>query len=143
MSSLIDWLRPYRLLFAWIVALVGTLGSIVAQYGFGLAPCMLCWYQRVFLYPQVIILGVAMYREDRSVRLYALPLSILGACFALYQYLEQKIPALKDAIRCSSVVPCSGHYIDWLGFITIPLLSLAGFLLITLLLCERRTRSGS
>lgn len=134
-----DWLRSYNLLFAWIIALVGMLATLVAEYGFGLTPCMLCWYQRIFLYPQVIILGIAMFREDRGARLYALPLSIIGACFALYQYLEQKVPALRDAIRCSTDVPCSGHYIDWLGFITIPFLSLIAFLAITALLFLRET----
>lgn len=127
-------IRSYSLLIAWLIALIGTLGSLLAEYGFGLTPCMLCWYQRIFLYPLVLILGIAMYREDYTVRLYALPLSIIGALFALYQYLEQKVPALKDAIRCTTGVPCSRHYINWLGFITVPLLSLAAFLLIGFLL---------
>ncbi len=138
MKVIPDWLRSYNLLIAWVIALVGTLATLVAEYGFGLTPCMLCWYQRIFLYPQVIVLAVAMYRDDARVKLYVLPLSVIGAVFALYQYLEQKVPALRDAIRCSTDVPCSGHYIDWLGFITIPFLSLVGFTLITALMLLRR-----
>lgn len=137
MKALIAFFRAYNILIAWTVALLGTLGSLVAEYGFGLTPCMLCWYQRIFLYPLVVILSVAMYREDRTVKVYAGPLSVIGSAFALYHYLEQKVPALKDAIRCTTGVPCSGHYINWLGFITIPLLSLVAFLLITLLLFIR------
>lgn len=137
MKSVFAALRTYNLLIAWVVALIGTIGSLLAEYGFGMTPCMLCWYQRIFLYPLVIILAVAAYRGDRASRAYALPLSILGVCFALYHYLEQKVPALKNAIRCETGVPCSGHYINWLGFITIPLLSLAGFLVISFLLILR------
>jgi disulfide bond formation protein DsbB len=137
MKTASSFLRPYSLLVAWLIALVGTAGSLVAEYGFGLTPCMLCWYQRIFLYPLVIILGVAAFRNDRKARGYVLPLSVLGSCVALYQYLEQKVPALRNAIRCTTGVPCSGHYINWLGFITIPFLSLIGFLAITALLLVR------
>lgn len=138
MKTLLDWLRTYSLFLAWIIAFIGTAATLVAEYGFSLTPCMLCWYQRVFLYPQVILLAVAAYRNDARVKAYVLPLSVLGMIFALYHYLEQKLPALKDAIRCTTGVPCSGHYINWLGFITIPLLSLLGFTLITALMLIRR-----
>ena len=138
MMNLFDRIRSYGLIFAWIIALIGTLASLIAEYGFGLTPCMLCWYQRVFLYPLVIVLGIAMYRDDANISRYTIPLSSIGALVALYHYLEQKVPALKDAIRCTTGVPCSGHYIDWLGFITIPLLSLLAFGLITFLLAIAR-----
>ena len=138
MKTLLEWLRTYSLFLAWIIAFIGAAATLVAEYGFGLTPGMLAWSQRVFVYPQVIPLPFAAYRNAARVKPYVLPLSVLGMIFALYHYLEQKVPALKDAIRCTTGVPCSGHYINWLGFITIPLLSLLGFTLITALLIIRR-----
>jgi disulfide bond formation protein DsbB len=103
-------------------------------------PCTLCWYQRILMYPLVLILGVASYRQDRSVVVYALPLSLLGVGVSLFHYLDQKIPGFGPPGLCSGGVPCSAAYIDWLGFITIPFLALVAFAGISAALLTMRAR---
>lgn len=127
-------LERYGLYFAWVVALIATAGSLYFSEVRGFIPCQLCWYQRILMYPEFIILGIASYRGDRNIAVYVLPLSIMGLIIALYHYGEQKVPWLRVEGLCQAGVPCSGSYIDWLGFITIPFLSLVAFALITFFL---------
>ncbi|MEM7739137.1 MAG: disulfide bond formation protein B, partial [Deinococcota bacterium] len=84
--------------------------------------------------PLVLLFGVASYRNDKSVVVYALPLSILGMGVGTYQYLDQKIPSFGPPAACSAGVPCSTQYINWYGFVTIPFLALTAFTLISAIL---------
>ncbi|WHY66112.1 disulfide oxidoreductase [Neobacillus sp. SuZ13] len=122
------------LLLAWIAAIIATLGSLYFSEVMHFIPCTLCWYQRIFMYPLAIILGVAVYRNDQGIYKYALPLSIVGLLIAGYHTLLQKIPYLQQFEMCTSGVPCSKDYINWLGFITIPLLAFIAFMIITVCL---------
>jgi len=123
--------KQYALYFAWVVSLVATLGSLYFSEIAGYEPCKLCWFQRIFMYPQTILLGMACYNNDRRLAAYMFPLSIIGGCIALYHYAEQKIPALAKLLPCTVGVPCNEDYINWLGFITIPFLALIAFTLMT------------
>jgi disulfide bond formation protein DsbB len=127
------------LLLAWIAAIIATLGSLYFSEVMHFIPCTLCWYQRIFMYPLAIILGAAVYRNDKGIYIYALPLSIIGLLIAGYHTLLQRIPYLQQFEMCSTGVPCSKDYINWLGFITIPLLALIAFTIITvcLIICAR------
>ena len=116
-----------NLYLAWLLALVATLGSLYFSEVRHFIPCQLCWYQRILMYPLVVILGVASYRQDRSATAYALPLALLGVGVSLFHYLDQKIPGFGPPGLCSSGVPCNAAYIDWFGFITIPFLALIAF----------------
>ncbi len=127
-------MRRHGLFLAWTVALTATLGSLYFSEVRGFIPCVLCWYQRVLMYPLVILLGVASYHEDKSVIRYALPLSVLGGAVALYHYLLQKAPGMAGLGACGVGAPCNAQYINWLGFITIPFLALTAFTLISGLL---------
>lgn len=127
---------------AWVVAIVATLGSLYFSEVRLFVPCTLCWYQRILMYPLVIILGVASYKQDRHVVRYALPLSVLGIGVAAFHYLEQKVPWISSSAVCRSGVPCDVQYINWLGFVTIPLLSLVAFALITALLMATARRGN-
>ena len=120
-----------HLYFAWLVAIVATLGSLYFSEVRHFVPCTLCWYQRILMYPLVVLLGIAGWRLDRSIRAYVLPLSVLGMAVATFHYLEQMVPGFGAEALCSSGVPCSGRYIEWLGFVTIPFLALVAFTLIT------------
>ncbi|PFP29559.1 disulfide bond formation protein B [Bacillus sp. AFS073361] len=122
------------LLLAWIAAIIATLGSLYFSEVMHFIPCTLCWYQRIFMYPLAIILGVAVYRNDQGIYKYALPLSIIGLLIAGYHTLLQKIPYLQQFEMCTTGVPCSKDYINWLGFVTIPLLALIAFMVITICL---------
>ncbi len=121
----------YGLYLAWLVAIVATAGSLYFSEIRHFIPCTYCWYQRILMYPLVIILGIASYKRDRGIAIYTLPLSILGLAIALYHYLGQKVPNLFASGGCSTAVPCGHMYIDWWGVVTIPFLSLVAFTLIS------------
>lgn len=128
------FLRDYGFYFAWLIAVLAMGGSLYFSDIKGYVPCLLCWYQRILMYPLVLILGVAAYRQEKSALWYSLPLSFIGIGVAGYHYLDQKIPSFGFAGTCKVGVPCNHAYINWAGFITIPFLSLLAFILITVLL---------
>lgn len=127
-------LREFGLYLAWLVAVVATLGSLYFSEVRLYVPCALCWYQRILMYPLVVVLGIASFKQDAQVVRYALPLAGLGALFAAYHYAQQKIPGFAGPTLCRVGVPCTVEYINWLGFITIPFLALVAFVLIIALL---------
>jgi disulfide bond formation protein DsbB len=131
--------KKYCLYLAWVVSLVAVGGSLYFSEMLGFIPCKLCWFQRIFMYPQAVLLGMASYRNDRSLIPYLVPLNIIGGSISLYHYAEQKIPALAKVLPCTAGVPCNQDYINWLGFITIPLLALCAFTLITCFLWMGRS----
>lgn len=123
-------LKRYVLPFAWLVAVVATLGSLYFSEVMKLPPCVLCWYQRIAMYPLTIMLFIGLLRKDRNVAVYTLPLAIIGAVIAIYHNLLYYQILPESAAPCSLGVSCTIRLIEWLGFITIPLLSLVAFLLI-------------
>jgi len=131
------------LLLAWLAAIIATLGSLYFSEVMHFIPCMLCWYQRIFMYPLAIILGIAFYRNDQGIYRYVLPLSIIGMLISGYHTLLQRLPYLQQFEMCTTGVPCSKDYINWLGFITIPLLAFIAFTIINcqLLILARRQRA--
>ena len=120
------------LLFAWITAIIAMGGSLFFSEKMGFIPCVLCWYQRILMYPLVLFLGIAFYRNDQTIYKYVLPVSILGMLLSGMHYALQKIPSIQQFSVCTSGVPCSGQYINVLGFITIPFLALCAFTIITI-----------
>ena len=126
------------LLLIFTVSFVATLGSLYFSEIRGYEPCELCWYQRILMYPLAIVLGVAVYRNDTFIYKYVLPFSVIGMALSGYHYCLQKIPALKAFETCTSGVPCSGQYINWLGFITIPFLAFIAFTIITIMMLVLR-----
>lgn len=127
------WER-YRFYCAWVVALAATLGSLYLSEVAGYMPCDLCWYQRIFMYPLAVLLGIAAYRGDRQIGVYALPLAWIGIAISFYHNLLQWFPSLSGIVPCKSGVPCNQDYLNWFGFITIPLMALTAFTLILILL---------
>lgn len=117
---------PLLLTFAWVVALVATLGSLYYSEVRLFLPCELCWYQRIFMYPQAVLLGLALWRQDLSVWPYALALSLIGGGISTLHLLEQKFPEL-FTLACKPPVPCSVEYIPQFP---IPLQALIAFVLI-------------
>jgi disulfide bond formation protein DsbB len=134
-----DWTIIF---ICWIVASVSTLGSLFFSEIMELAPCALCWYQRVFMFPLVIILLLGLFPFDKSIIKYALPLAIAGWGFAFYHYLLYSGFIPESIQPCSQGVSCSETYLDLFGFLTIPMLSLISFSsIIGLLLILRRRLS--
>lgn len=121
-------------IMAWILALIATLGSLYFSEIRGFIPCTLCWYQRIFMYPIVILMGLSLLVKDYNIKRHILSLSIPGFFFALFHVLLQKSSILQSFEPCKIGVSCSTLYINWFGFITIPVLSLTVFFIITMLL---------
>lgn len=130
-SSSRDW---NIIFFAWLVATIATLGSLFFSEVMDFAPCSLCWYQRIFMYPLVIILLVGLFPLDKNVFKYSVPFAILGWLSALYHNLLHYEIITEDMTPCSQGVPCSTKYIEIFGFLTIPMLSLITFSIILTLL---------
>ncbi len=118
------------LAFAWLVALVATLGSLYYSEVRNFIPCTLCWYQRIAMYPLVFILGIATWRNDPHIRPYALTLSLLGLFWSSYHLLELWVPGLAPNV-CKGPIPCNVEYIP---SFPIPLQAGIAFLLISLAL---------
>ena len=134
-----DWTIIF---ICWIIASVSTLGSLFFSEIMELAPCALCWYQRIFMFPLVIILLVGLFPFDKSIIKYALPVAIAGWGFAFYHYLLYSGFIPESIQPCSQGVSCSETYLDLFGFLTIPMLSLISFsIIIGLLLILRRRPS--
>lgn len=119
---------------AFLVALVATVGSLVYSEVIGFEPCRLCWFQRIAMYPLAVILFVGAIRREATVKLYALPLALVGLGISIWHYLIQTFPSLSAGASCDPSVPCSAKYVDVLGFVSIPFMAGAGFTLITVLL---------
>lgn len=130
-----------RLWAAWAVATVATLGSLAYSEIYGYEPCRLCWYQRIAMYPLVIVLGIAAWQKDGAVRRYILPPAIIGGLVAGYHYLLEWFPSL-DAGVCSLGVPCSARYVNEFGFVSIPLMAFAGFSAIVALVSMKGDDDG-
>jgi disulfide bond formation protein DsbB len=130
------------LFLCWLVAGVSTTGSLFFSYVMEFAPCVLCWYQRIFLFPLVLILAVGLFPLDKKVVKYALPLAIAGWLTAAYHNLLYA-GIIPDSIQpCSQGVSCTEVYINLFGFLTIPMLSLLSFTtIITLLIIFYRRTS--
>lgn len=122
------------LFLCWLLAGFSTLGSVFFSHVMEFAPCVLCWYQRIFLFPLVIILAVGLFPLDKSVVKYALPLAIAGWLTALYHNLLYSGIIPESIQPCSQGVSCTEDYIDLFGFLTIPMLSLLSFSAIIALL---------
>ncbi|GIO05041.1 disulfide oxidoreductase [Brevibacillus reuszeri] len=119
--------------FSWGISLIATAGSLFFSEVLKYIPCDLCWYQRILMYPLIILLGIASAKKDYKMSMYALVLSLIGGGISLYHYLVQKVPALHDLGNACGIVPCNTDYINWFGFITIPFLALIAFTLISIL----------
>ncbi|MFJ7970018.1 disulfide oxidoreductase [Psychrobacillus sp. NPDC096389] len=122
------------LLLAWVTSIIAMGGSLFFSERMGFIPCTLCWYQRILMYPLVVFLGIAFYRNDREIYKYILPISIIGILMSSYHYALQKIPSMHEFSSCTSGVPCTGQYINWFGFVTIPFLALIAFIFITIMM---------
>ena len=136
-AGLLDGIRasigPAGLWLAFLVALVAMLGSLYLSEVVGFVPCTLCWYQRIAMYPLVLLLGIAAVQSDAGIRRYAVPLAAIGAVVSAYHVALQRLPGLPSG-SCSLDVPCSAIYIERFGFVTIPVMALVGFISIIVIL---------
>ncbi len=140
-----ETLQGSELWIAFAIALTSVAGSLFFSEHAGFIPCRLCWFQRIAMYPLVIILFVAAIRRDRRGGVwYAIAFPVLGAGVALYHLYIEAHPEAESA-GCRIGAPCSTKWIDVFGFMTIPALALtafAGILALLLLAWPRRVEQA-
>ena len=129
------------LFLCWLLVSVSALGSLFFSFVMEFAPCVLCWYQRIFLFPLVLILAIGLFPFDKKVVKYALPLAIAGWLTAAYHNLLYAGIIPESIQPCSKGVSCTEEYINLFGFLSIPMLSLLSFSAIVtlLIILYRRT----
>ncbi|MBP1968991.1 disulfide bond formation protein DsbB [Virgibacillus natechei] len=125
-----DQLNENILFFIWGVSFIAVAGSLFYSEVIGYEPCELCWIQRIFMYPLVVIYGVAAIKKDISIALPGLILSGIGILISIYHYSIQKIPTLQAAGDACGTVSCNVQYVNYFGFITIPFLAGIAFIII-------------
>ena len=118
-------LAPLALPLAWLVAAVCMAGSLYFSEVAHFVPCRLCWYQRIAMYPLVLLLGIATLRRDRGIRLYAIPLAAIGAAVSIYHVQLERFP--DQASFCSLEAPCNLPPVEQFGFVTLAVMALCGF----------------
>lgn len=131
-------LQPIAYNLVFFLALVASLASLFLSEVLHFQPCVLCWYQRIAMYPQVVLLYVAQLRKERVLTPYLIVVNVIGGLISLYHYSLHILPRTMVSIMpCSTKfggVPCDKGYDFYFGFMTFPLMAGSVFALITFLL---------
>lgn len=129
-----ELIMKYGLHKAWALSAIAMIGSLYFSNVLLLPPCVLCWYQRIAMYPLVWILAVGIFRKDRLVWVYALPLAFIGWVIGIYHNLLYYKIIPESLAPCIQGVSCTTKQLEWFGFLTIPLMSLIAFTAIVIIL---------
>ncbi len=132
---------PY---IAWVMALVATIGSLYFSEVRKFAPCILCWYQRICIYPLVLLIPIGIITKDKHLPHYVLSLSIIGMLIAIFHNLLYYGVIPESSAPCITGVSCITKYVEYFGFISLPLLSFLSFVIITIsmLIYKSRTKNN-
>jgi disulfide bond formation protein DsbB len=141
-ASVVGEIRRLALWLAWLVAACATAGSLYFSEVANYAPCRLCWFQRICMFPLAGILLVAAIRKDRNVRWYALPLLIAGICLSSYHYLIEWRPSLGEG-ACGIGPSCTDVWFRRMGFVTLAFMALSGFIAIAALIFVQPKKSDN
>jgi disulfide bond formation protein DsbB len=140
-NKILNFVSSHGLFFAFIVALIATCGSLFySEFAF-LTPCKLCWFQRIFLYPQVILLGLATLRRDKNIIPYSISMAVIGAGIALYNYLLQWGLFAPGSCSVNAAEDCSQRIFFNFGYISISTMALTAFLLIIVFLTIKKRQN--
>jgi disulfide bond formation protein DsbB len=120
-------LRGMALPLAFVVALVGTLGSLYYSEIAHFVPCKLCWYQRIGLYPLTVLLGIAALRRDAGIRLYVIAQAAIGLVISAYHSWIQAFPPSGGSSFCTVEAPCTERYVWQFGFVSLPFMAFCAF----------------
>lgn len=129
-----------RLLF--LIAVVSTIGSLIFSELMSFPPCELCWYQRICMYPLILIYGLGLLKTGRDCFQYAFGLVVIGLLLAGYHNLLYFEVIPKALAPCSEALSCSTKQIEWFGFVTIPMLGLFSFLSLFIIHCLEHFKKG-
>ncbi len=126
-------INPNYILLSFIISLTATLGSLFFSEIMQFVPCSMCWYQRIFMYPLVFIFLINLLYPDDKIFKYSFILIIIGLGLSIYHNLLMFGIISEEMVPCVQGVPCSTVYLNWFGFITIPLLSFVAYFLLLIL----------
>ncbi|MCF6257374.1 MAG: disulfide bond formation protein B [Gammaproteobacteria bacterium] len=126
----------WLIFIAWLVAMLSTLGSLFFSEIMGLIPCELCWYQRIFMFPLAVILLLGLHPLDSRVIRYALPIAAIGLLFTIYHSLLFYGLIPENLQPCRQGISCADDGMVLFDILPIPLLSLAAFVAIIILLLK-------
>ena len=130
---------PYA---AWSIALLGMAGSLFFSEVMELPPCVLCWYQRIAMYPLIVIIGIGILRRNSEWRIYAVVLTLVGLVISVYHNLLYYGFVPESITPCTEGVPCNAVQLELLGFVTIPLMGLISFIVLALCLLAYRPKEN-
>lgn len=134
MKRLVSKISPEILHYGILVqAGVAMAGSLFFSEVMDLPPCVLCWYQRIAMYPIVILTAVGIVRHDRKLYISVLALSLPGLLISIYHNLLYWKILPESVSPCTLGISCTTKFFEWFGFITIPFMSLVAFTIITVL----------
>lgn len=119
--------KDYFLYVAWMVSVFATVGSLFFSEVLHFPPCVLCWYQRVFMYPLPFLMTIGILKKDALLPTYILLLAPLGWIISVYHVLLYYKIIPDQLAPCVLGVSCTTKYIEYFGFITIPFLSFVAF----------------
>ncbi len=128
-----QWIGRRGMIFAFIVALIAMVGSLTYSDILGYEPCKLCWYQRILMYPLVLLFGMAIWRKENFILPYAMLLSTIGGAIALYHYTVQLGLVAAPCSVSGYSVSCAKVFTMRFGYITIPMMAFSAFMLILFL----------
>lgn len=122
-----EFIKRNALYAAFAGSLIAMIGSLYFSEIAHFPPCVLCWYQRITMYPLVVVLGFAIYKRSRDIVLPAFVFAAVGWVISVYHNLLYYEILPESAAPCLAGVSCTTKFIEWFGFLTIPLLSFLGF----------------
>ncbi|MBP6856755.1 MAG: disulfide bond formation protein B [Candidatus Pacebacteria bacterium] len=125
-DGVLDFVRTYALHLGFVLSLTGVLASLYYSEIVGFVPCVLCWVQRIFIYPQVLLFGYALKKKDMGILPYSFLLTVVGSFFALYH--NYIYFGGTPAIPCDANASCTQRFVFEFGFMTIPLMAFTLFL---------------
>ena len=136
--------KMYLLMGQFVISLMAIFGSLFFSEVMKFPPCNLCWYQRIFIYPVALIILTGLFWGSKDTNKFASPFIIIGLIFSVYHNLVY-YKVIQIIIPCSESAPCTAEQLNYLGFVTIPLLSLIGFaalLVLNLLTIKLDSKKG-
>ena len=125
-----SWMSAALPYAVWVTALVATAGSLFFSEVMEFPPCVLCWYQRIAMYPLVLIVGTGIAMRDALWKMYSLPLMLAGLAVSIYHNLLYYGVIPESITPCKQGISCTTVQVEWFGFITIPLMALMAFVLV-------------
>lgn len=120
------------LLIQLSVSLAALFGSLFFSEIMKFPPCDLCWYQRIFMYPIALIVLVGLYFDSKDSLKFVAPFAWVGLLIAIYHNLVY-YKIIQVIVPCNETAPCTAQNINYFGFITIPFLSLVGFIFLVII----------